>query len=104
MLADWLGGNPGFCHTWSRAFSLQRILGKFAPLRLWPSGMGWGQSQEPSLPGPHPRRACGQEKDDPLVSESSFHLQLGANSIAGSNLIFHWCLSPLPADIKTLFI
>lgn len=51
-----------------------------------PQGWRSGQSQEPS---PHPPRACHQKKDDPPVSETSFDLQLGANPIAGSNLILH---------------
>lgn len=54
-----------------------------------PQVLGSGQSQEPSFPTPHQGRACLQENDGPPVSESSFHLQLGINPIAGSNLILH---------------
>lgn len=58
-------------------------------LGLRACGEGSGQSQEHSLSALHVGRACRQKKDNPTVSESSFHLQLGANPIAGSNLILH---------------
>lgn len=86
---DWLGELP-VSATLGQGLSLRRGFWDRLPLLAFgPRGWGWGQSQEPVLPAPLRRRACGQEKDDPPVSESSLHSQLGANSIAGSNLILH---------------
>ena len=61
------------------------------PSLSWVPGLGGRScgSQEHSLSTLHLGRACRQGKDNPPVSEPSFHLQLGANPIAGSNLILH---------------
>lgn len=89
-LVDWLGRELPVSATRGQGLSLCRGFWERLPLLAFgPQGWGWGQSQGPVLPAPHRGRARGQEKDDPPVSESSLHLQLGANSIAGSNLILH---------------
>lgn len=93
MVAGWLRGPlfPLLYHTWPRASSSWSILGKAVPPGLWSCGLGRGQAglRNPGFLPPHQGRPCHQERDDPPVSESSFHLQLGTNPIAGSNLILH---------------
>ena len=93
VVSDWLWGprRALICYSQPRAFSSQRILAKVVPRSLGSQGLrgGLDQSQEHSLSALHVGRACRQKKDNPTVSESSFHLQLGANPIAGSNLILH---------------
>lgn len=80
----------------AKGFIFMERSGKGCPswfLVLWVGRAGRGvlsgRSQEPSFLPPHQGRPCHQERDDPPMSESSFHLQLGANPIAGSNLIPH---------------
>lgn len=81
---------PLIYHTWPRASSSQSILGKADPPDLGSCELGIGAvfRTQSSCPAPQ-GRACHQEKDNSPVSETSFHLQLGANPIAGSNLILH---------------
>lgn len=75
----------------AQGFLFTEDSGKGCPSLSWAPGLGGRscRSQEHSLSALHLGRACRQEKDNPPVSESSFHLQLGANPIAGSNLILH---------------
>lgn len=77
---------------------LHRVWGKVASSGLSSLGVGVGLASEiqpnsshPRPSPPPPRKSLSQEKDNTPVSKSSFHLQLGTNPIAASNLILHCC-------------